>query len=258
MTSIITLGRSLMAAGLLGLSATGFVFGDFVRKWEPVPAGLPAHDLFAWISNALLFLMGLGLLSSRTARPAALTLCIFLSLWILLLQIPAVAAAPAKTLFAYGGYLCGDWAVAMGALTLWVSLPVAGSSSSGHLGPCLGTGSRRLFALPLFLFGTSHLLFAPQLASLVPHWLPLPVAIVYLTGAAYIAAGVSILCGVLSTLAALLLAVMMSAFVALVDLVHVVATPGRQATLTGFCFETTLVGAAWVVAGSFKSRPARG
>lgn len=259
MISIINLGRMLMASGLTGLSLVGFAFGDFVRKWEPVPAALPGHDLLVWVSNLLLLLLGLGLLWRRTARHSALALSVFISLWILLLQVPVVAAVPAKAAIVFWGYLCGDWAVVMGALTLWaVQVATASPTSQRPVSPQKTARlARRLFALPLFLFGTSHLLFATQLAAIVPLGLPFPTQVVYFTGGAYIAAGAAMLLGILDGLAATLVAAMMSSFVILVDLFHVLAMPSRQATLTGFFFEMAMVGAAWIVAGSFRSLSVR-
>ncbi len=76
------------------------------------------------------------------------------------------------------------------------------------------TLGRFLFAIPFLLFGVMHFMFGGQMADMVP--LPLGIIWVYVTGAALIAASVSIMIGKKDKLAAGLLGIMLVMFALLV------------------------------------------
>jgi putative oxidoreductase len=75
-----------------------------------------------------------------------------------------------------------------------------------------------LLAIPMILFGVFHFMGAENMKNMVPSYLPASIFWVYLTGAALIAAGVSIVIGKKDKLAATLLGIMMLAFVLLMHL----------------------------------------
>jgi len=244
-------GRILLAVGVTGLGILGLVNGDFVRKWQPVPAGIPMRQLAVWVSGLLLLACGAGLRLPRASRPAALVLTLFLAGWIVVLHGPLVAAQP-TSLLAWG-YLCGVLTVAAGTLALWAMLPSLGppGTSDGSTRSRTLKAARLLMAPALVLFGTSHLVYAQSVTSLVPSWLPVRTGLVYFTGCAHICAGVALISGFLAPVAALLEAVMMSSFVLLVDLPRFAGglVHGPPWALS---FETAMVGAVWTVAASLQ------
>jgi uncharacterized membrane protein len=111
-----------------------------------------------------------------------------------------------------------------------------------------------LFALALPAIGLSHMVYLNQTAPLIPSWLPFHVLLAYFTGAAYIAAGVGILFGVLPRLAATLTAIMVSLFTLLVWVPMVIAAPTSRGDWSEFCVSTAITGAAWAVAESFRGK----
>jgi len=72
---------------------------------------------------------------------------------------------------------------------------------------------RILFALPFIVFGAGHFANSASMATMVPAYLPGPLFWVYLTGAAQIAAGISIVIRRYDRLAGLLLAGLLVVYV---------------------------------------------
>jgi len=109
-----------------------------------------------------------------------------------------------------------------------------------------------VFALATLPIGLSHFFYLNMTAPLIPSWLPFHVALAYFTGAAWIAAGLAILSGVLARLAATLTAIMVSLFTVLVWIPMVTAAPADLGNLSEICVSAAITGAAWAVAGSFR------
>lgn len=113
-----------------------------------------------------------------------------------------------------------------------------------------------VFALALPAIGLSHFFYLDETAPLIPSWLPFHVALAYFTGAAWIAAGLAILSGVLARPAAILTAIMTSLFTLLVWVPMVIAAPASRGNWSEICVSAAISGAAWAVAGSFRDKPA--
>ncbi len=103
-----------------------------------------------------------------------------------------------------------------------------------------------LFAVPMLIFGVFHFMGANDMAGMVP--LPGGVFWVYLTGAALIAAAISIFIGKLDKLAAVLLALMLLIFVFTIHLGG--AMSGDQSAVAGFLKDLALAGGALMYAHS--------
>ncbi|TGK34374.1 DoxX family protein [Leptospira gomenensis] len=107
-----------------------------------------------------------------------------------------------------------------------------------------------VYAVPFAIFGLFHFLSGPAMAGLVPSYIPFPVVWVYLLGLALIAASVSIITGIKTHLATILLAVLLGIFVVLVHLPGAVA--GNQMSTASLLKDVSLLGAALLIAGSTK------
>ena len=118
------------------------------------------------------------------------------------------------------------------------------------------------FALCVLLFGGAHFVYLDLTTPLVPRWLPPGAQFwAYATGLGQIAAGVAILAGRCSRLAAILLTAMYAAFAFLVHLPMLLADPASRMTWSENALNLALTGAAWVVADSLSggvSGPASG
>jgi hypothetical protein len=81
--------------GATALGIIGLVFGDFALQWQPVPKDLSGHHALALLSAVVMLVLGLGVLWSRTARPASAALAVVYLGWVAL-HGPDTAAAPAS------------------------------------------------------------------------------------------------------------------------------------------------------------------
>jgi uncharacterized membrane protein YphA (DoxX/SURF4 family) len=107
--------------------------------------------------------------------------------------------------------------------------------------------STRVFGACLLVFGTAHFVYDDFSATMIPAWLPAPLFWVYLTGCGHIAAGVSLISGIATRLASLLLTGMFACFVLLLHLPRVIAAPASRIEWIMLGISSAMTGAAWIV-----------
>jgi len=249
------LGRCLFGFGLAGLGLLSLLNRDLAMNWQPVPPWVLGRAPLACASGAILLLGGAGLFLKTTAAPAALALTLFVLSWLLLLQLPRVAAGPLSagnclgvgenSLLVTGGWLV--FASLTEAVDRWRGFGLAG--------PRARRVAQLWYAAALPLIGLSHFVYLDGTISLVPAWLPFRPGWACLTGAGHIAAGFGLLLGVAPRRAATLEAAMISGFVLLLHAPGVASDPGNRLQWTMLCVATAYAGAAWAVAGSLPDSP---
>jgi len=248
-------GHLLLAATLSGIGLAGLAGGRFNSIWQGVPVGLPGRATLAWLCAGVSLACGLGLLVPRAAAAAARFLLIWLTLWLLLIKGPPLIASPAKEVLYESA---GETAVLVACV--WVLYArLARAWDARHVRFAVGAGgvrlARALYALAMIAFGLSHVIYVRLTAPLVPAWLPGHVLWAYLTGAAYIAAAVAILTGVLSRLAAALCALQMALFTLLVWVPPLAAGHAAAGQWNELGVSSALTAAACVLADSFRGAP---
>jgi uncharacterized membrane protein YphA (DoxX/SURF4 family) len=253
-TTFPALGSRVLAGSMMGLGIVGFVSGDFASVWQRVEiADSSTKTLVAYACAAVEFAAGAGLLFPRSKTLAAGVLSIFLSLWIVLLKIPAIVAAPLLEstwlgLAEIAVMLIGAWILFLQSVEdrpRGLPRVLAGAQGLHH--------ARLLFALCLLPIGLAHFLYLQQTADFVPAWLPWRTAWACLTGAGSIAACIALLLGVLVRLAATLEAAMMTIITLLVWAPGLAPAPyGWQLQVTGFFISAAIAGGTWVVADSYR------
>ncbi|AAN50784.1 MULTISPECIES: hypothetical protein [Leptospira] len=107
-----------------------------------------------------------------------------------------------------------------------------------------------IYAVPFAIFGLFHFISGPAMTGIVPSYIPFPIIWVYITGLALIAASVSIITGIKTHLATVLLAVLLGIFVVLVHLPG--AAAGNQASTMALLKDVSLLGASLLIAGTVK------
>jgi uncharacterized membrane protein YphA (DoxX/SURF4 family) len=241
--TMLKIGWIGLAVSMLGLGLLGLVSGDFALNWQPVPAWVPGRTLLAYLTAAVFVALGAGLLVDRYKHSLAVATAVAFLVWAVLLHGPGVVTNPLSILPWLG--FTERLEVAAGALMLAATqVPGTVFARRAMLVGRIGFGA----CLPIF--GLSHFAYAQFTADMIPAFIPAHLFFAYLAGAGHIAAGVAILSNVLTRVAAIAFAAMVSGFVVLLHIPRTIADPGNRTEWTMLVIAMTISAAAWCVAGS--------
>jgi uncharacterized membrane protein len=251
---IASMGHAVFSVNMIGLGIVGLLHPDFVPVWSPVPASVPARELFVYLGPLISLLSGIGLLIPRMAAPAARLLFIILLLWLLLFRLPNfLHAHPFEacwSVFPLAVMLAAAW-----VLYVWF----AGDGDRHQLSYISSNNGLRiariLYGLSLIFFGVAHFLDLKDTTSLIPNWIPGHLFWAYFTGCTFVAAGVAVLIGLCARLAAVLSASQIGLFLLLVWIPIVAAGSKIPFQWSETILNAALLACAWVVADSYRDTP---
>lgn len=252
MTALNTAGRVVLAVAIAAIGAVSLGFAEYVSGLQPLPADLPGHSAIAIASGAALLLCGLGMLSIKTARIAALSFAVLMLAACLLIHLPILLD---NVRIGYSWVrLFEPLALAGAALTLAASLGAARRQMKDPT--TMITAGRWLFGISLPVFAATHFIYPEIVASLIPAWIPARLFLAYFTGAAHLFAGLAIASNILARLAATLAGAMYGSWALILHLPRVAADSGNQGEITSLFMAVALCGAAWLIAGSARTSEA--
>jgi uncharacterized membrane protein YphA (DoxX/SURF4 family) len=245
--ALLTVGRITLAAAALGLGVLGIIFGDFALQWQPVPEDAPARTQLAYGAAVAFAVVGMCLLAPRLHTIGALGFSFLALSSAFVLQGPEAVAEP-RSIATWLG-VAENLAIACGALMLAMAISIGGFSPGWT-----AFATRLLFGVCLPVFGLSHFAYAKFTADMIPAFIPFHLFWAYATGVGHVAAGLSILSGVLARLGSLLFACMVSSFIILLHVPRVIGDPTSRLEWTMLAMSAAITGAAWCAAGSIASR----
>jgi len=247
---------SLWARILFGASAV--LFGVITLMWHDADTwqGLPILKLpfGAIVGDAIAIaqiLGGIGLVYSRTARAASITLGAVYLLFSLAC-IPGIVADP-KTYVRYGSFF--EWfSVVSGAIGAYAITETSAVRSASY-----ANAARLGLGLCAVSFTLAQIVYFRFTASLVPTWIPPSQSFwTILTTVAFALAAIAILINRQAALAIRLMTLMLALFGVLVWIPMVSAHPNTHGNWSEFALNFLITGASWTV-GSALARlaPAR-
>jgi uncharacterized membrane protein len=249
---ISSLVHAIFALTMIGLGAVGLFRPDFAPVWNPVPAAIPARELFLSLGAIISITCGVGLLVPRVATIAARLLLATLLLWLILFRLPTFLHAPVFeacwSMFPLAVMLAAAWVLYVRFASAWDYM---------HLSFITGNNGLRiahvLYGLCLIFFGTAHFIDLKDTLSLIPNWLPGHLFWAYFTGCTFIAAGLAILIDFQAGLAAALSALQISLFLLLVWIPIVGAGSKDPFQWSETIVNAALAAGAWVIADSYRA-----
>ena len=240
-------GATMVALGLV------VAMNGFTPIWTGVPRGMPGRESLAYLCAGISMACGAGLLWRRAAAITAGVLLAYLLLWLAAFRLPTIFREPTSS---GNWWACGEIAVMVAGA--WVLYAWFAEDEGLRLGFTTGDSGLRIarafYGLGLIPFGIAHFTFLDHTVSLVPSWIPWHLAWAYLTGAAFIVAGIAIVFGVYARLAATLSALQLGLFTLLVWVPTLPAGPTTDPWFE-FVDSWVLTVAAWVVADSYRRTP---
>jgi uncharacterized membrane protein YphA (DoxX/SURF4 family) len=250
MEILIKLGRFLFAMSIAVFGIQYLLYGRFVGGLLPVPPWAPGGAVGAYLTAIALIAAGVSIATKWQARLSATLLGILFLLCVLFLHGQRASAilhdGVARTRAFEPLALGGAAFVLAGARTTEPSGFPAGDTAASKLFK-LG---RFLFAISLVVFGIQHFMYDGFIATLVPSWIPGHLFWAYFTGAALVAAGVSIAVNKKPRLAATLLGSMFFIWAVLLHAPRVAAQPRNGDEWSSLFVALAMCGGALVVAGT--------
>lgn len=245
------IGCIVLASMTAVLGAFSLYTGDFAYTWQPVPEDLPLRALAARVTGIVLIVASVLFLSPRTARRGLTVISVIFAVWLLVLHVPRLIT---------GENWLGscEFLLPVGACLALIGMAAPEERSESW--PRWLAGGRAIllgricFGVGLIGCGASHFVYAEPAAQLIPEWMPARLFFTYLTGVGHIAAGLSLLAGVLMRLSTALFCFMLACIVLLLHVPRVIGDPGSRLEWTMLFVSTLFNGAAWIMAAAVRSR----
>lgn len=191
---VIRQGQLLFGVAITAFGAEHLVCARFGQSVVPVIPWVPGnHPWYAYLVGIGLLVAGFNIETKIRSHIASAAIAVFLFGCFLVLWIPQLIAAPLDL---------GIRTRAFETLTLCAAASMLAGTHAGHStglwrnsASLLVSIGRYFFAISAVIFGVDHFFILGFIASLIPNWIPFHMFWAWFTGAAFVAAGLSIATG---------------------------------------------------------------
>jgi uncharacterized membrane protein YphA (DoxX/SURF4 family) len=205
---------------LFGVALAGFGLLHWTAALAGIVPGAIWMPLFHWLLGPvgiLLLAAGAAISLGKQTRAAAAAVALLMALRIVILDLPAILAAPRNgALWTQTFEMAGMMAVCLALVS-----------------PRLFLTARVLFAASLEVFAVQHFLYSKFVVMLIPGWIPAPYFFAWLVGVAFIASALAIAGGRAARAACLTLAAMFFTWVVILHIPRALHAPGNGVEWTG-------------------------
>jgi uncharacterized membrane protein YphA (DoxX/SURF4 family) len=256
MHTLLKVGRFCFAISIAFFGLQYLLYGRLVGGLPPVPPWAPGGRVLAYLLGAALILAGVSIATLWKARPSAIGLAVLFLMCLLFLHSLHASAILNNGVDRTRAFEV--LALSAMAFVLAGILPLEG----GFFGPRnildkIVTFGRMLFAISMIVFGVQHFMYAGFIAFLIPSWIPGHLFWAYFTGAALIAAGLSIATRMVAPVAATLLGVMFLLWVLMLHAPRVVAQPRNGDEWTSAFVALAFAGGSFILAAALSKARVR-
>ena len=208
MDHLLKLGRIFFAAPFIAFGIEHLIFPTQTVKF--VPPWVPGTTIIVYLIGLMLIAAGISIATNFKSQITALLLGIALFVVVVIFHIERLApnlqdgverTRTFETLALSGGAL---------ALAGILQSEISELKNAVNLSAKVG---RFFFAISTLIFGIDHFQYAIFVAAVIPAWIPGHMFFAYFTGAAFIAAAISILIERYATLSMILLGIMFLSWV---------------------------------------------
>jgi uncharacterized membrane protein len=246
-------GRIFYGLAITGIGLPTIFYKDFPYMLFPAqPLSFPA---LIYITGFLFILVGACIVFEKKIRPVSLLFGFVLLLIFCFFFLPYEFGSGSH----YKNIL--EWdnpgkelALAGGAFVVAGVFVEKNKYRLNIIGDKLMSFGSILFSVPIITFGILHLLYAKDLSTLVPSWIPRPVFWAYLAGIALIGSGISIIFRIKTRLIAALLGSMVFIWFVILHVPRVIHAPvtDLEGEATSAFLALAYSGTAFVIAGAYK------
>ncbi len=205
---------------------------------------------YVLLYSPVLLLGGAGLLLRKTAYRAAFLLGFFFLACAFLLHIPRLIVGLSNGRVWTAAF--ETLAIAASIFILSALLSRQRDAQPDSVSPYAARGGLICYGIALPVFGVLHFIYPGYVASVIPSWIPGHLFWTYAVGILFCAAGLSILTGIQSQLAALLTGSMFGLWVLILHAPRVVARPHNPYEWTSLFVALTMCGGAFLIAANLS------
>lgn len=246
-------GRAIFAIAIAAMGTECLIRGDVVPGLEPIVSSATVHLALGWITGIILIVAASATLPRASARYGGFVLALVMFLWVILLHLPTLAAAPkngSAWTSAFESFALAGAALVLAGLATHSSQETYGRPRIAARACTVG---RLCYGVSLPVFGLLHFLYLGYVSSVIPTWIPAHLFWAYATGVAHVAAGVGIITGVVGRLAALGAAAMFGVWVLILHAPRVLAHPHDANEWTSLLVALAMCGGALLIAGALAT-----